>query len=119
MRKPKGKKVGRAAVKKKAGKVSEKQAVEAGGFDGVGPVELNGSVGVNGRDPGEKKDERPPQTAEGIAYRLLVDILQAEGRSGAMSADGSVRLSRGAYLDAYNECLQVVRGERVSKRNAG
>jgi len=50
-------------------------------------------------------------TAEVVAYRLLLHVMEAEGRSlDSNSAAGKV--SRNVILDAYSDCLDAVRGSR-------
>jgi hypothetical protein len=52
---------------------------------------------------------------EVVAYRLLLHVMEAEGRPlvGANAADGKV--SRNVILDAYADCLDAVRGMRQKR----
>ena len=63
------------------------------------------------------KDIDTKLTPEAVAYRLLLTIMEAEGRS-LTDEDSfrSGRLNRHALLDAYSECLEVVKGTRQSAR---
>jgi hypothetical protein len=52
---------------------------------------------------------------EVVAYRLLLHVMEAEGRPlvGPNATDGKV--SRNVILDAYSDCLDAVRGMRQKR----
>jgi hypothetical protein len=54
----------------------------------------------------------PPEV---VAYRLLLHVMEAEGRPLVGGGASSAKVSRNAILDAYADCLEAVRGERQKK----
>ena len=54
----------------------------------------------------------PPEV---VAYRLLLHVMEAEGRPLVGGGMDSAKISRNAILDAYADCLEAVRGQRQKK----
>jgi hypothetical protein len=59
-----------------------------------------------------KSYEPGPTIPEAIAYKLLVHIMEAEGRPLEGGGAGDPKASRNVILDAYADCLQAVKGNR-------
>jgi hypothetical protein len=55
------------------------------------------------------------ESPEAIAYRLLLHIMDVEGRP--LSGDGphNAKLNRSVILDGYADCLDAVRGVRQKR----
>jgi hypothetical protein len=52
-----------------------------------------------------------PQTLEGIAYKLMLDIFKTEKKFFTdKTIEGSTVLNRKEILNTYKECLAAVRG---------
>jgi hypothetical protein len=63
-----------------------------------------------------ENEKLPTDTSiEVVAYRLLLHVMEAEGRPlvGSNATDGKV--SRNVILDAYADCLDAVRGMRQKR----
>lgn len=50
-----------------------------------------------------------------IAYRLMVDVLAAEGRQVGQDRMEGSKVSRNLILDAYADCLEAVMGKREKR----
>ena len=51
-------------------------------------------------------------SAEGVAYRLLLHVMEAEGRPLDGLKQAGTKVTRNVILDAYADCLESVRGNR-------
>lgn len=64
-----------------------------------------------------KQDDLPGDaTPEVVAYRLMLRILEIEGRGfGGDGTAGTMKTSRNVVLDAYADCIEAVRGNRPKR----
>ena len=54
----------------------------------------------------------PPETPEGAAWELFLEIQRAEEKE-AQGRRRSNRRARDELLDLYHECLMAARGDRI------
>jgi hypothetical protein len=55
-------------------------------------------------------------TPEVVAYRLMLRILEIEGRPlGGDGAPGMPKTTRNVVLDSYADCIEAVRGNRPKR----
>jgi hypothetical protein len=60
------------------------------------------------------KDDLPENTTpEVVAYRLMLKVMEVEGRS--FDGVGKARTSRNLILDTYADCIEAVRGQRQKR----
>ena len=52
------------------------------------------------------------ESAEVVAYRLMLHVFEVEGRPLASGKGEGAKLSRNVILDAYADCIEAVRGNR-------
>jgi hypothetical protein len=64
-----------------------------------------------------KQDDLPSDASpEVVAYRLMLRILEIEGRPLLSDGtSGTAKTSRNVVLDAYADCIEAVRGNRPKR----
>lgn len=63
----------------------------------------------------EHKKAAPGESAEAVAYKLLLHVLEVEGRPLTAEGASNPKLNRSVILDGYVDCLEAVRGQRQKR----